>query len=220
MAEGDAAPAATEVDPGKRRVVAVVDSEIVVALVGEDPQLRGEVGVEVGWRSRWSGARLRKIAHSGAKATLSSSWKLEHSQTMVASRSTSPTSRESGVPTLPATATGSPAVAVEVPEQLHRGRLAVGPGHREEAVGKRPPGELELSDHVDPALQGGGDHRRLPRNPRALDNCPHSVEKCQSIRIQNNFDTHSRKPCNPLRDARSRPPGQAPPLRASSPATA
>ena len=53
---------------------------------------------------------LSSTAHSGAKASESSSWKLEHSQTTVASAATSPTSEARGVPTLPATATGSAAV--------------------------------------------------------------------------------------------------------------
>ena len=46
---------------------------------------------------------------SGAKPAASSAWKLDTSQTIVASASTAPTSADSGVPTLPATATGSPA---------------------------------------------------------------------------------------------------------------
>ena len=71
-----------------------------------------------------------------------------------------PASEDSGVPTLPATATGSPGGPVDVAEQLDGRRLAVRPGHRDEAVGNRPPGELELPDHVDarapapPAITG------------------------------------------------------------------
>ena len=61
------------------------------------------------WRSRWSGVAFRSSAHSGAKSVESSSWKLDASQMTVASASRSPTSEASGVPTLPATATGSPA---------------------------------------------------------------------------------------------------------------
>ncbi len=47
VAEGDAAPAAAEVDAGQLGVVGVVDGDVVVALVGEDPQLRRQVGLEV-----------------------------------------------------------------------------------------------------------------------------------------------------------------------------
>ena len=49
--------------------------------------------------------------------------------------------------------------AVDVAEQLDRGRLAVGPGHRDEAVRQRPPGQLQLADDVDPALASA------PRSP-------------------------------------------------------
>jgi hypothetical protein len=59
--------------------------------------------------------RLRKTPVSGAKNSASSSWKLEASQTTVASGSISPTSDASGVPTFPATATGSPAVRHRCP---------------------------------------------------------------------------------------------------------
>jgi hypothetical protein len=48
-------------------------------------------------------------AASGAKAVVSSSWKDEASQTIVAAGSAEPTSDATAVPTLPATATGSPA---------------------------------------------------------------------------------------------------------------
>ncbi len=44
---------------------------------------------------------------SGANSTASSAWKLDTSQTTVASGPISPTSVDNGVPTLPATATGS-----------------------------------------------------------------------------------------------------------------
>ena len=66
--------------------------------------------------------------------------------------------------------------AEDVAEQLDRGRLAVGAGDGEEAVRQRPPGQLELADHLDPALQGGRDHRRLPGHARALDDGPRPLE--------------------------------------------
>ena len=115
---------------------------------------------------------------------------------------------------------------VDVAEQLDRGRLAVGPGHREEAVGNRPPGELELADHLEAALQRGGDHRRLPGHARALDDGPRAIELSKSIRIQDDFDAMPRQPCRPVRDARNRPrappprarPAAAPPRTPSAPA--
>src|ERR1700753_2381033 len=78
--------------------------------------------------------------------------------------------------------------AEDVAEQCARGGLAVGAGDGEEAVGERAPGELELTDHVDLALQRGRDHRRLPRYPWALDDRVRSLELSQTIRIQDHFD--------------------------------
>ncbi len=83
--------------------------------------------------------------------------------------------------------------AEDVAEQLDRGGLAVGAGDGEEAVGECPPGELELTDDVDLALQRGRDHRRLPRNPWALDDRVRSLELSQTIRIQDHFDARPRK---------------------------
>ena len=56
-----------------------------------------------------------KTAHSGEKYSVSSSWKLDASQTTVASASIASTSEASGVPTFPATATGRPAVRCRWP---------------------------------------------------------------------------------------------------------
>ena len=52
---------------------------------------------------------LSSTAASGANASVSSSWKEDASQTIVARSSSSPTRPLSAVPTLPATATGRPA---------------------------------------------------------------------------------------------------------------
>ena len=52
---------------------------------------------------------LSSTAQSGANAEASSSWKLDTSQTTTAAGSRPSTREASGVPTLPATATGTPA---------------------------------------------------------------------------------------------------------------
>ena len=102
---------------------------------------------------------------------------------------------------------------VDVAEQLGDGRLAVGAGDGEEAVGDRPPGELELADHLDAPLQGGGDHRRLPGHARALDDGPRPIQLSQSIRIQDDFDARPLQPCRPLGIARIDPDRRPPPAR-------
>ena len=54
-------------------------------------------------------------ATSGANAVESSSWKLDASQTTVAAGSMAPARELTGVPTLPATATGTPAARCIAP---------------------------------------------------------------------------------------------------------
>ena len=66
-------------------------------------------------RSRWSCEKLRNTAASGANAIVSSSWKLDASHTTVAAGSSEPASELTGVPTLPATATGDPAARCIAP---------------------------------------------------------------------------------------------------------
>ena len=152
-----------------------------------------------GGRARGSG-RPRTRARS---AELSSSWKLEHSQTTVASGSIpSSASDASGVPTLPATATGSPGRPVEVADQLGRRRLAVGAGDRAEAVRDQAPGELELAGHLDPALARRGDHRGVLGHAGALHHGAHVVEKLRSVHVQADFDACVAQPCRLVRRAR------------------
>ncbi len=87
-----------------------------------------------------------------------------------------------------------------VPEQLGGGRLAVRAGDGDEAVRDRPPGQLELADDVDPALEGGA---RSPAaswgTPGLLTTVRVAVELRKSIRIQDDFDAGTRKPCRALR---------------------
>ena len=109
---------------------------------------------------------LSSRPHSGANASESSSWKLDASQTIVVSAPTSPTSEASGVPTFPATRTGSPAVRQRWPSSSATVVLPLVPGDGDEPVGEQAPGELELSEHRDPSLAGRGDRRRLRRERR------------------------------------------------------
>ena len=159
-AEGDAAGAAAEVDAGERRVVGVVDGDVVVALVGEDPQLRRQVGLEVAVAVEVVGREVEEDralgGEGGAVLELEAGALADDGRVGLDRADAAPAS---GVPTLPATATGSPAVAVDVAEQLGRGRLAVGAGDGEEAVRERAPGQLELAGHLDAALAGP------PRSP-------------------------------------------------------
>ena len=67
---------------------------------------------------------------------MSSSWKLESSQTIQASAASAPSSPVSGRPTFPATATGRLGGAEDRAEELARRRLPVRAGDADERVGR------------------------------------------------------------------------------------
>ena len=142
---------------------------------------------------------------------MSSSWKLDASQTTVAAGSSSPASEESGVPTLPATATGSPAVRYRCPSSSTVVVLPLVPVTATNRFGIARQASSSSPDHVDPPLQRSSDHRRLPGHPGALDDGPRPLKQGKSIRIQHNFDTGRRQPCRPIRMPRIDPPNDLPP---------
>ena len=138
----------------------------------------------------------RALGREGDRCPRAGSWSTRRPRSRPGS--TSPASEESGVPTLPATATGSPARAVEVTEQLDRGRLAVGPGDRDEAVRDRPPGQLELADHRrSPARSAAAITGASRGTPGLLTTVRVPSSSANSIRIQDDFDAGPRKPCRP-----------------------
>ena len=137
----------------------------------------------------------------------------------------SPTSDATAMPTLPATATGSPASRWTWPIQLGRRRLAVRPRHRDEVVRQHPPGQLQLSHQRDPARARRLHDRRRVRNAWALDERPDAVEQMIALVIQVHFDARvaqaSRRRARPASTPTTRSPrarsasAAATPLRAS-----
>ena len=114
--------------------------------------------------------RLSSTAASGAKASVSSSWKEDASHTTVAAGPTSPASEASAVPTLPATATGRPASRWTWPISSTVVVLPLEPVTARNSLGTSRQAELELAEHGDARrLARGADHRRLLRHPGALD---------------------------------------------------
>ena len=106
----DLASLAGEVEAGDHRVRAVDDREVPGSLAGEHAQLRAR-----GTRRRCGGGRGGPAWRSGAARTRARSRPSPRAGSSTPRRrrsrpsSSSPTSDASGVPTLPATATGSPA---------------------------------------------------------------------------------------------------------------
>ena len=56
----DPAGAAAEIDVAQQRIIGVVDGHVFVALVGEDAQLRGQVGIEVWVSIKVVGGEVQK----------------------------------------------------------------------------------------------------------------------------------------------------------------
>ncbi len=109
---------------------------------------------------------------------MSSSWKLETSQTTSCPGSTTPTRPVSGLPTLP-----GDRGAEHVAEQLRRRRLAVRARDGEDrASGQQPEPELDLAPDRDAALARGLHERRLTRHAGALHEDVRPVEQ-RRIRV-------------------------------------
>ena len=103
---------------------------------------------------------------------MSSSWKLESSQTIHSSGSTSPTSSLSAVPTFPAVR--APSIAPSSSVVVVFPFVPVTP-----TIGfcRQRDGELDLAPDRDPALARGDDERRLAGHARALDEHVDAVEQ-------------------------------------------
>ena len=125
---------------------------------------------------------------------MSSSWKLESSQTIHASSGIAPSSAVSGRPTLPATATGRPAARNIVAEELARRRLPVRAGDADQRVREQPRAELDLAPDGDAARARGGHEGRLARNAGALDQQVHVVDERGVFRAEDDFDACLAKP--------------------------
>ena len=153
VAEADAPRAAAEVldAEAERR-----DGDVVVALVGEHPQLGRAVGleravaVEVVGRDVEQDRRLGR-EHAACPRAGTTTPRRRRSPPGRAS----PTSELSGVPTLPATATGSPASRWMWPISSVVVVLPLVPGDRDEPVRQQPPRELELAEHRHAPLARG-----------------------------------------------------------------
>jgi hypothetical protein len=76
---------------------------------------------------------------------------------------------------------GKPGLAVDVADELGRRRLAVRAGHGDELVRDQPPRELDLAEHGDAAGARLGDHRRLARHARRLDDRARVLELRQAV---------------------------------------
>ena len=87
----------------------------------------------------------------------------------------------------------------DMPEELGDRRLAVGAGHRDEAVGDEAPRELELADDRDAERERSADRVSLPRDTGALDHAGRSLDPSIQFTIQVNFDAGLAQPFGAIR---------------------
>ncbi len=138
---------------------------------------------------------LRSTATRGRSSSMSSSWKLESSQTIQASFAIAPSRPVSGRPTFPATATAPPGRAEDLSQELARGRLPVRAGDAEQRIRQDPRAELDLAPDGQAARACRGHEGRLARDTGALDQQVHVVDERGVLRAQDDFDAGSREAC-------------------------
>ena len=117
-------------------------------------------------------SRLSSTAASGANATVSSSWNDDASQTTSRPGRASPASDVSAVPTLPATATGSPASRWMWPISSVVVVLPFEPVTAMNSLGSSRQASSSSPTTGSPRSRAARDDRRLLRHARALDERP------------------------------------------------
>ena len=125
---------------------------------------------------------------------MSSSWKLESSQTTQASSPRTPSRPESGRPDVAGDRNALPRGAEDRAEQLARGGLPVRPGHAQDRVREEAETKLDLAPDRQPTLARGGREGGRRRNSWAFHEQVHAVEKLGVVRAEDDFDTRLAKP--------------------------
>ena len=96
------------------------------------------------------------------------------------SPASSPASALTGVPTLPATATGSPAARCIAPSSSTVVVLPFVPVTAQNSFGTQPPADLELADDLDAPARARAPRRARPADARALDERPGGGDAARS----------------------------------------
>jgi hypothetical protein len=175
-AETDQAGAATEVASAQLRGLAVVDGEVVVPLVGEDPELgrqvvlEGPVTVQVVRRQVDEDAALRPEVRGVLELEAR---RLADDRGVRVDRTGQGRERRTDVAGDGDRETGGP---VQVPDQLGRRGLAVRAGDRAEGVRDQSPCELELAGDLEAALAGGANDGSVLGHAGALDQRSSTIE--------------------------------------------
>ncbi len=197
-AVGHPSRAATEVEIPEGGIGCVEDGDVVVSLIGEDPELGGEVGVQVAVAIEVVGRDVEQdpalrgeqlgVGELEARA-------FADDRRIVGDRARQRRDRGADVARhRNRLAGGTPDVA----EELGDGRLAVRPGHGDETARHQPPGELELAENRPPPPARRRERGRAIGHSRALDNAAGGFDQLDSIGIQVNFDARLAQPFRPL----------------------
>ena len=145
-------------------------------------------------RSRWSGSRLSRTAMRGRKLSMSSSWKLESSQTTRRRPADGRRrDRRAGARRCRRPPPGARS-AEDGAEQLARRRLPVRAGDPEHRLREEPRAELDLAPDGDAAARAPRARAATPRVPRALDDELDGVEQRLLLLSEANFDAVGAKP--------------------------
>ncbi len=173
-----AAPEVLDAEPGRG------DRDVVVALIGEDPELRGPVGLECPMAIEVVGLEVEQDGALGGEQDRVLELEgrdLAHDDGLGRERVDVGAERR---PDVPGDGHRPPGLAVDVADQLGRRRLAVRARHGDELVRDEAPGELDLPEDRDPARAGLGEHRRLGRDAGRLHDGPGVLELGQAVGAQ------------------------------------
>ena len=125
---------------------------------------------------------------------MSSSWKLESSQTIHVSSEIEPSRPVSGRPDVAGHGHRTAGGPEHFAQELARRRLAVRSGDPEQRIREDPGAELDLAPDGDSARARGGNEGGLARNAGALDQQVHVVDEHGVLRAQDDFDAALAKP--------------------------
>ena len=125
---------------------------------------------------------------SGANASESSAWKLDTSQTMVVASSSCPTSDASGVPTFPASATGSPASRQIAPSSSVVVVLPFVPVTATKRFGSSRQASSSSPSTGMPRSRAAAIDGRLVRHARALHHDRRAVEQLHAVDAEMRLD--------------------------------
>jgi hypothetical protein len=147
------------------RIVGVHHRPVRLVLLREDPGLRGRIGLEGGVSVQVVGGEVEPDRHLGAEAGNALELEARHLDREDRGLRRALDETDEGRPDVPAHAHVHARLPQHRAESGGRGRLALGPGDRDEAAPEVSERELDLGQHLRPPVTGGFELGALPRHP-------------------------------------------------------